>query len=294
MNAALRTLLERSIDYAGLFPPASLGIEEALREYHALRRGPEAWIVNRFIAKTDQVADLGETEQLPLALVAAAPEGQVRAAINQAIETAIEHRAGSLELRVPGSLEVAKEAASTARRHADELSECQIYLEFPWGDELTDWLSEALSAWEEVGFKARTGGVTADAFPTPEQLAVFIHEVASLEAPFKFTAGLHQPIRYLDEGLGVHRHGFLNVLGASALAFSAELTRAEIEAILSETDSNAFGPAGSDFRIAGHNLSPDDASMLHNLFGGIGSCSVAEPLDALDQHGWLGPAGVRS
>jgi hypothetical protein len=42
MNAALRTLLERSIDYAGLFPPASLGIEEALREYHALRRGPEA------------------------------------------------------------------------------------------------------------------------------------------------------------------------------------------------------------------------------------------------------------
>lgn len=293
MNAALRTLLERSIDYAGLFPPASLGVEEALREYHALRRGPESWIVNRFIAKTDQVAELGETEQLPLALVATAAEGQVRAAVTQAVETAIEHRAGSLEIRVPGSLEAAREAASTARRHAGDLSECQVYLEFPWGDELTDWLSEALGTWEEMGFKARTGGVTADAFPSPEQLANFIHEVASLEAPFKFTAGLHQPIRYLDESLGVYRHGFLNVLGASALAFAAELNRAEITAILAETRVEAFGPDGSYFRIAGHELAPDDAALLHNLFGGFGSCSVTEPLDALDQNGWLGPAGVR-
>ena len=49
MTEALRTLLTGSIDYAGLFPPASLEMAEAARNYEAYRSGPHSWALGRFI-----------------------------------------------------------------------------------------------------------------------------------------------------------------------------------------------------------------------------------------------------
>jgi len=49
MTEALRTLLAGSIDYAGLFPPASLEMAEAARNYEAYRSGPHSWALGRFI-----------------------------------------------------------------------------------------------------------------------------------------------------------------------------------------------------------------------------------------------------
>ena len=45
----IRTLLEGSIDYAGLFPPAGLPLETALRNYAAYSAGEAAWALGRFI-----------------------------------------------------------------------------------------------------------------------------------------------------------------------------------------------------------------------------------------------------
>ncbi|MBX3097111.1 MAG: hypothetical protein KF812_09630 [Fimbriimonadaceae bacterium] len=294
MNPALRTLLGHSIDYAGQFPPASLDLDAALREFSEIRRGPDAWIVDRFIAKLDQAESLGETSQLPLALVAATEEGAVRDGVSKAIDIALNLGATSLEIRIPGSLNAAKEAATTARKRASALDEgqLQVFFEFPWDEELTDWLDEAVSAWEDAGFKARTGGTTAEAFPSPLELAEFIYVALSLESTIKFTAGLHEAIRYGDSTLGVKRHGFLNVLGGTAVARAHDLNRREIIEILECEDTAKFGPMGEDFMIAGHRLTEDDATEFHTIFGGLGSCSIAEPLDSLHRLGWLG--GVKA
>lgn len=294
MNPALRTLLGHSIDYAGQFPPASLDLDTALREFNEVRRGPEAWIVDRFIARLDQADSLGDVSQLPLALVWAADENAVRESVAKAIETALQLEATSLEIKLPGSLNAAKEAATVGRKQASALDsgQLQIFFEFPWGDELTDWLDEAVSAWEDAGFKARTGGTTADAFPSPLELAEFIYGALSLESTIKFTAGLHEAIRYDDANLGVKRHGFLNVLGGTAVARAHDLNRKEIIEILETEDPTRFGPMGDDFMIAGHRMTEDDATEFHSIFGGIGSCSIAEPLDSLNRLGWLG--GVKA
>ena len=68
------------------------------------------------------------------------------------------------------------------------------------------------------GYKLRTGGVTADAFPTSAQIARALVTAAKHQLPIKFTAGLHHPIRQFRDEVKTKMHGFLNVLGAAVLA----------------------------------------------------------------------------
>jgi hypothetical protein len=52
---ALRALLSNLIDYAGLYPPASLPLEVVLERYHAFRASPEAWMLNRLVLPAAQL-----------------------------------------------------------------------------------------------------------------------------------------------------------------------------------------------------------------------------------------------
>src|ERR687886_37748 len=51
---SLRVLLAHSIDYAGMFPPCSLGLQQALEKHSAYVRSPDAWILSTFVLSTDQ------------------------------------------------------------------------------------------------------------------------------------------------------------------------------------------------------------------------------------------------
>jgi hypothetical protein len=46
---SLQALLSRVIDYAGLYPPASLSLEETCANYAAYLASPESWILNRLV-----------------------------------------------------------------------------------------------------------------------------------------------------------------------------------------------------------------------------------------------------
>lgn len=46
------------IDYAGLFPPADLGMADAVAEYRAARAGAEAWMVERFLCPVGRLEEL--------------------------------------------------------------------------------------------------------------------------------------------------------------------------------------------------------------------------------------------
>src|SRR5450755_1479644 len=58
MNGALRSMLEGVIDYAGLFPPAKLPLNEAVEEYLGIIHGPDKWIVDRFACSIGKLPDL--------------------------------------------------------------------------------------------------------------------------------------------------------------------------------------------------------------------------------------------
>ena len=55
---ALQALLSGLIDYAGLFPPASLDLPTAMRNYQEYRVGEHAWMLGRFVVPAALVAEV--------------------------------------------------------------------------------------------------------------------------------------------------------------------------------------------------------------------------------------------
>ena len=67
MSRALRALLEGAIDYAGMFPPASLARDAAVANYRRYQSGGHSWILGRFVIAAPQLpADV----DLPFAVLA--------------------------------------------------------------------------------------------------------------------------------------------------------------------------------------------------------------------------------
>lgn len=97
----------------------------------------------------------------------------------------------------------------------------RVYAEIPltWGLLASlDRLAEARAGGAAVAAKFRTGGLAAELFPTPVELAAVICACRDRNLPFKLTAGLGRAIRRTDPETGLLNHGFLNVLCAVVLA----------------------------------------------------------------------------
>ncbi len=58
MFASLRALLTGLIDYAGLFPPAKLTLDQAIRHFARYRQEGDAWMLGRFVIPAARLADL--------------------------------------------------------------------------------------------------------------------------------------------------------------------------------------------------------------------------------------------
>lgn len=286
----LRKLLTGAIDYAGLFPPAKKPVAEALHEYQNL--GPQAFLVSRFVCASGKLADANQTlrdnayrdKPLPATIVGVAVEHGHGAA--ESIHRDLDRMAKS-DLLAPEAYEIKlphnhglHQALKALDRSGvfDELED--VYVELRWGPDLEEAIHETVETIEGVGLKARCGGQTPESFPHPAELSLFIHTVASLGAPFKFTAGLHHACPTPEPDLRVTQHGFLNVLAASALALSQDLSRREIEEILT-LPADTFSATDDQLTLGPHTLTPDDANALWEWCGGFGSCSVTEPAASL-------------
>jgi hypothetical protein len=75
---ALRILLEGLIDYAGLFPPAALPMEQAVANYGRYRAGEHAWMLGRFVVPAERVGEV--PEEFPLAILGEPQVGRGRPA----------------------------------------------------------------------------------------------------------------------------------------------------------------------------------------------------------------------
>jgi hypothetical protein len=58
MSPSLRALLAGAIDYAGMFPPAKVPLEEAFRNYIGYRESPDAWMLGRFVCPAQQLREV--------------------------------------------------------------------------------------------------------------------------------------------------------------------------------------------------------------------------------------------
>lgn len=284
---ALRTLLSHAIDYAGLFPPAQLGMREAVTAYAEYLAGADAWALGRFVVP---VARLGELEReaatlLPRGgepwrlsvLLAADADPHLLADFNA------RHVDGDVGRAMIDTVEV-KASTPDEIAAAGALSRTMVtYVEIPAGPDPAP-LVEAMRA---IGARAklRTGGVTADAFPEPAAVLRFMKACIAAGVPFKATAGLHHPLRaeyrltYAADAPTGTMFGYLNVFLAAA-ALMGGAADAEALALLEERDPRAFDLGGDGVRWRDRTLSEAAlARTREHLAISFGSCSFREPLD---------------
>lgn len=292
MTESLEHLLGGSIDYAGLFPPTALPMDEAVAEYRRLLESDGSWIVNRFISPVAWLGDFltllkqkAPSEPWKMSILGTSIEGfrqdlrlieAFEAEAREFVEVeAYEVKSNGQDLN-PGSL-----------RHLVDAGFDEVYVELPWGEPMMEGVL-LLAETEVIGAKARTGGLEASAFPSTTALAAFIQECVNLDLPFKLTAGLHHPLPTADRATGAIMHGFVNVFVAGTLAYVHDLSRPEIERILASNSAEDFwfSPGGLGWRD--FEASNQEVDEFRQQFGSYGSCSVREPLEDLATLGWLG------
>lgn len=285
-STALRRLVHELIDYAGLFPPASLTMSEAVQNYAAYRTSQHAWMLGRFIcpaARVHELADaFGALRSPPrsawrISVVAGADLPEALHLVDAFNRTqAGRLRADTIELRVTTPEEVDSAALLVRERFA-------CFLEFPLHDDPARFAQAVAGA--RVMAKARTGGVTPEAIPTAEQLARFMEACSAAGTAFKATAGLHHPFRsehrltYEEQSPRATMHGFLNVFVAAAFACKGVRGR-ELEEVLADGDPTALA-MNTSLTWRGRRLNDDDLRIGRSFARAFGSCSFIEPVDDL-------------
>src|SRR5436309_9876096 len=295
--ASLRVLLTHSIDYAGMFPPCSLGLEPALKNQAEYVQSSEAWMLGAFVLPIQQ---FDATRQLlsqfdaqhPLRVAALGPKTASADAFLEALDDA------DAAIR------------SLSRHNVDLISISHLEMFLPHDVDLTS-LQEAKSIlgdlpvfWEAspdraeqtiallaesnsdadlatFGYKLRTGGVTADAFPTSIQIAKALVTPATHQLPIKFTAGLHHPLRQYREEVQTKMHGFLNVLGAAALAAEHRWDTHQTAMILEAENADSFSLTDDFFAWREWLIDTKRLQYRRRFVVSFGSCSFDEPREDL-------------
>jgi hypothetical protein len=288
----IHKLLEGVVDYAGLFPPASLPLETAVQKYSVYRSGRNAWMLGRFVISASRLPELS---LLMPRVSRSVPPWPVSALVGKDFESDMERIAefnrGAAQYAIVDSVELAPELHSRIEAlDFGAIPGGNVYFEIPLQTPLAQ-----LQAIVRKGARAkvRTGGVRPEAIPHIFDLATFLVNCALVKIAFKATAGLHHPIRsirpltYEPNAVTGEMHGFLNLLLGAACALSGMSAPAVCE-VLADGDPSSFLFTDSEARWRGSSL---PASVLREtrerLLISFGSCSFEEPMEDLFSLGWL-------
>lgn len=271
--ATVPPLFRGLVDDAAVFPPGNAPLPEALAGHGRHRSAWYADLVGPLLLPVSALAGLRETTLPAIGVVGDTGLAGVRSALGSAderwrqFEVAVAKRGEDPQ---PGLRALLAEMAAGPS--------LEVYAELPltWGLlEALDTLAAQRATGVRIAPKFRTGGLAAELFPTPVELAAVICACRDRELPFKLTAGLHHALRHTDPETGFIHHGFLNVLVAClAVAGGAEVV--DVAEVLASTDPLPLIKTARTNR-----------DRKRPLWIGFGSCSVLEPLGDLRTLGLI-------
>lgn len=296
-SASLCALLEHSIDYAGMFPPCALELEPALANQARYGRLDDKWMLNAFVLPVGQFEGakqfLPQFDPMhPLSISALGPKTENATAFLDALEetdAAIRSLAAhNVDLVSISQLEMflpADADSSLLNEARSIVGDLPAFWEAPAerAERTIALLAEHNSNTDHptFGYKMRTGGVTADAFPTSAQIAPALVAPATHQVPIKFTAGLHHPLRQYREEVKTKMHGFLNVLGAAVLAAEHRWDAAQTAAMLDDESASSFKFDEEFFAWRDWKIDLQRLRDRRRFVTTFGSCSFDEPREDL-------------
>ncbi len=295
---SLRILLTEIIDYAGLFPPASLRMLPAVQNYANYRTGENSWALARFIVPTSRLDEFravadpflprkgGEPWQLSCLCSGSDDDFSAIQAFNR------DHATDSSQGRVIVDMVEGKaNSRAEIEKLASQRGDLKMFVEIPIQNDPTEFIGTMKR--NRVSAKVRTGGITSEAFPSSVDLARFIVRCVEHDVEFKATAGLHHPLRslykltYEPGSASGKMFGFLNVFLATALARKG-VSQTEIARLLEEEDHRSFsfddeGISWSTYLFERGELK----SLRQSGASSFGSCSFTEPIEDINALGLL-------
>ncbi|MEU5879756.1 hypothetical protein [Spirillospora sp. NPDC047279] len=271
--AAVPGLLAGLVDDAGLFPPTSLHMADALRRHLADQAARHPMLSHRFLCPASRLAEL----RGPLS-------GGQRVRVGLIADTGVDGLADALaEIRVDPRLEIALLEVPLAAVPGDEKGAIAAVRAVTGGLAVPSFFEPA--SYDRVartvqvlegdeGLKLRCGGVRAGLFPSAPSLAGAIVTAVAASVAFKATAGLHEAIRHHDPHTGFTHHGYLNLLLATGEA-AAGAEPYDVRTALELTDPGAV--------IA--RLRRLDGPRVRRSLVSYGSCSTATPIEQARELG---------
>ncbi len=301
--ASLHALLAGSIDYASLFPPASLALEPALKNHAEYVRSLESWMLGAFVLPLGKfeetsalLAPFNVDHRLSISALGAKTDNasEFIEALAVGAETIrdFDERHGATaavtQIEIPLPTEPGASLDETNRALAGLKAPTFMETNIDEAERTISFVAERRATGAgRFGFKLRTGGVVASAFPSSIQIARALVAAAAQRVPIKFTAGLHHPIRQFHTSVQTKMHGFLNVLGAGVLAAEHGWSVQQTAAMLEDEDATSFVFTGENFAWREWTIATERIAAARKFVTSFGSCSFDEPREDLRALGLL-------
>jgi hypothetical protein len=292
----VEALLTNLVDYAGLFPPAGLDMQSAVRNYAIYRGGEHAWMLGRFVLPATRLLEFEQAAEKQLLQPADDEEWELSVLASDDLEADLgriaEFDDRNNQLAIVDTIELKADTAGAIERAVNAIDGVLMpYVEIPIKADPSELIE--LIAEYGVYAKVRTGGLTADGIPSSYDLARFINICAELDVPFKATAGLHHPLRsinrltYEPNSPSAMMHGFLNVFLAAAFAQNGMSVDRLVE-VIEETSPDAFKFDEGSVTWRDEMVVRGQIRNARNLLAiSFGSCSFEEPVEDLRRIGLL-------
>lgn len=308
---SLKNFCSKIIDYAGLFPPASLELPQAFHNFVFYQQGEYKWMLGKFIIPAKKLSSLGELlnsmsveSNIPLSVLGSGGSNisEFREHFEEDLKltgnffSSFGSRVSfeALEVRLPSEcfnyennnelldlmLHISVKLESMHKKEIPVFFE--VNLSENYEQEIIRTVETIASIKKNCGYKLRTGGIEPSAFPEPEVIAFAIMTCCEYNVPMKCTAGLHHPIRHYNNEVNSVMHGFMNVFAAGILAYTSGLDEQEIIEVLTDEDPYEFifnenGFIWNETEITNSEI----ASAREKFMLSYGSCSFNEPVDDL-------------
>lgn len=296
-SRSIQAVLDGLIDYAGLFPPASLSLTDVVANYAIYRGSAARFALARLIVPASQLLEIRRLAEplwnsdTPWQISLLLPSPETHAAeFEQGIQALDDFNQLNQARAVIDVIETKANLPATIAQYSQAVPDrVQVYWELPHVTVPIELLEQLLRA--DVNrhrAKIRTGGVKPELIPPLEQVAQFMLACAERRIPFKATAGLHHPWRqsfpltYEPQAPCAVMHGFLNVFLAACRTWNETVS---LEALMKMLQADSLHPIcfrdegvfGPDWQLTVAQIT----EARQTFATAFGSCSFTEPIHDL-------------
>lgn len=276
MSTLVPPLYAGLVDDASVLPPGVGTFAEALAA-HAQHDG--AWyhdLLGSFLVPSSVIDRHCPPPGLHVGVVNDAAIGTLPATVAKLRDAGVVVR--HIEAAVARRGEDPQPGLATLRELCASWPDLDVYAEVPlsWGLlGALDTIAGARAAGVRIAPKFRVGGLAAELFPTPVELAAVVCACRDRQLPFRLAAGMRHALRHTDPETGFTHHGFLNVLSAAFVAVDGGEVAEVAETLAATHPLPLVEPA----RARRDSPRP--------MWAGFGAVNVMEPLTELVRLGLI-------